>query len=245
MRFAAIADVHGNAWALRVVLADIERRAIKTIVNLGDSFYGSLDPAATAELLVTPKILSISGNQDRIIVDPAPGIENTADHHFVHRQLKREHLDWIRTLPATFRLGDDVLLCHGTPSSDEEYLTETVTPNGARLAESGEVAARLGDQGASLVLCGHSHVPRVVQVPGGSLVVNPGSVGLPAYDDDQPYPHKMESGSPHARYAIVEQSSSRWNVELISLVYDWHAASECALKNGRADRARWVATGRV
>src|SRR5579859_2949966 len=164
MRFAAIADVHGNAWALRAVLADIERRGMKTIVNLGDSFYGSLDPAATAELLVNPKILTISGNQDRIIVDPPPGVENSADHHFVHRHLKREHLDWIRTLPSTFRLGDDVLLCHGTPSSDEEYLTETVTPNGARLAEPTEIAARLADETASLVLGGHSHMPRIVQV---------------------------------------------------------------------------------
>jgi hypothetical protein len=45
---------------------------------------------------------------------------------------------------------------------------------------------------------------RAVRLPGGSLVVNPGSVGWPAYDDDRPAPPVMEAGSPHARYAVVD-----------------------------------------
>ena len=39
-QLAAIADVHGNSWALDAVLADIARRGIGTIVNLGDCVYG-------------------------------------------------------------------------------------------------------------------------------------------------------------------------------------------------------------
>jgi predicted phosphodiesterase len=245
MNLAAIADIHGNTWALRAVLDDIRTRGIRTIVNLGDSFYGSLDPAGAATLLVTPKILSISGNQDRIIVDPPVGVEETYDHRYVLSQLRREHLDWLRSLPSSFKFGDDVLLCHGTPSSDETYLLETVTPHGARLADDGEIAGRLGPETASLILCGHSHVPRVIQVPGGTLVVNPGSVGLPAYDDDLPYPHKMEAGSPHARYAIMARSTTGWTVDLIAVNYDWRTAADCARRNGRADRARWIETGRA
>jgi predicted phosphodiesterase len=245
MKLAAIADIHGNAWALRAALDDIRSRGIQTVVNLGDSFYGSLDPAGTAELLITPRILSISGNQDRIIVDPPAGVADTADHRYALSQLRREHLDWLRSLPPAFTFGDDVLLCHGTPASDETYLLETVTPQGARLADSDEIAERLGAATASLILCGHSHVPRVVQVPGGRLVVNPGSAGLPAYDDDLPHPHKMESGSPHARYAIVSRSRDGWTADLIAVAYDWHAAADCARRNGRPDRARWIETGRV
>ena len=48
---------------------------------------------------------------------------------------------------------------------------------------------------ARLVLCGHTHVPRAVQV-GPVLVVNPGSVGMPAYTDDTPVPHAIETGAP-------------------------------------------------
>ncbi len=35
------------------------------------------------------------------------------------------------------------------------------------------------------------------------LVVNPGSIGMPAYTDDTPVPHAIETGAPHARYAVV------------------------------------------
>ena len=36
MRFAAIADVHGNYLALEAVVADIRAHGIADIVNLGD-----------------------------------------------------------------------------------------------------------------------------------------------------------------------------------------------------------------
>ncbi|EOW6434492.1 metallophosphoesterase family protein [Cronobacter turicensis] len=55
----------------------------------------------------------------------------------------------------------------------------------------------------SLILCGHTHIPRSVEISSTCLIVNPGSVGLQAYDDEHPFFHKMEAGSPHARYAIL------------------------------------------
>src|SRR5260221_9723140 len=46
MRFAAIADVHGNYLALEAVVADIRAQGIDDIVNLGDMASGPLDPRA-------------------------------------------------------------------------------------------------------------------------------------------------------------------------------------------------------
>ena len=43
MRFAAIADVHGNYLALEAVIADIRAQDITDIVNLGDMASGPLD----------------------------------------------------------------------------------------------------------------------------------------------------------------------------------------------------------
>ena len=42
MRFAAIADIHGNADALDAVLADLAREGISDVVNLGDHLSGPL-----------------------------------------------------------------------------------------------------------------------------------------------------------------------------------------------------------
>jgi predicted phosphodiesterase len=77
-----------------------------------------------------------------------------------------------------------VLLCHGTPRSDHEYFLETVEPEGARLASLEEVDERMAGAEAALIACGHSHVQRAVRASSGCLIVNPGSVGLQAYDDD-------------------------------------------------------------
>ena len=124
-------------------------------------------------------------------------------------------------------------------------------PAGSRPATAAEVLQRLDDTagaGASLLLCGHSHLPRVVQV-GGTLCVNPGSVGLPAYDDDHIAFHVHQTGSPHARYALCERvdtgAGAAWTVAQIAVAYDWNAASAQAARNGAHDWARWLATGRA
>lgn len=102
-----------------------------------------------------------------------------------------------------------------------------------------------GSGPASLVLCGHTHAPRAVQF-GRVLVVNPGSIGMPAYTDDNPVPHAIETGAPHARYAVVTRGpDGRWSAELRAVAYDWDQAARQAQANGKPGVARWTATGRA
>ena len=75
--------------------------------------------------------------------------------------------------------------------------------------------------------------------------MNPGSVGLQAYTDDAPYPHAMQTGTPHARYAIISRTGAEWRVEDLRIKYDWDTAAETALKNQRPDWAAWLRTGRA
>ncbi|NIU79389.1 MAG: hypothetical protein GWN71_39355, partial [Gammaproteobacteria bacterium] len=90
------------------------------------------------------------------------------------------------------------------------------------------IEPNLSDVRQEVVLCGHTHVPRLVALLDGRIAVNPGSVGLPAYDDDAPHPHVMEAGSPHARYAVLVRREGTWSVELVALPYDWSAAARAA-----------------
>jgi hypothetical protein len=169
---------------------------------------------------------------------------------------------WLAALPGTQWLADDVLLCHGTPDSDLTYFMETVTPGfgvdgqrGVRAASVAELSARAAGTPADdarsglsavLILCGHTHVPRVMAVPGGPMVVNPGSVGVPAYDDAHPHPHFIENGSPDARWALVERDRrGAWHVQLRTTAYDWTTAAAQAEANGRGDWADALATGFV
>ena len=160
-----------------------------------------------------------------------------------HGQLNSRHLTWLASLPPTQMLGEDVLLCHGSPTSDLEYLLEQINGYRVHLASPELVQERLGNVRAALILCGHTHMPRIVSLPGGLVVVNPGSVGLQAYDDTGTTPHYVETGSPHARYAMIDRESLGTRVEFIALDYDWQAASRDAAQANRPDWAHALATG--
>ncbi|MBI1279905.1 MAG: YfcE family phosphodiesterase [Anaerolineaceae bacterium] len=241
---AVIADIHGNLWALEAVLDDIKSRGITTIINLGDHVYGPIAPAATIERVMSTPMINISGNEDRCLLLPPEQAGEFSSYHLTRSQLNPEQLTWLESLPKTAIVGD-IFCCHGTPDSDSTYMLETVTEHGVSLTSTERIRTYLKGISYPVILCGHTHIPRTVWLPDGRLVMNPGSVGVPAYDDITPYPHIMEAGSPHARYAILEKNGTDWNVEHIALKYDWSQAAAACRQNGRNDWAYWVETGRA
>ena len=240
MQFAAIADIHGNLLALEAVLADIARRGVSTIVNLGDLLSGPLWPAETADRLRALNLPTISGNHERQLLTLPQEKMGLSDQYTIDA-ISQDHLAWLATLPATLAM-DDVLLCHGTPQDDLTYFLEEVTTEGARQASLETVTARAAGCDARLILCGHTHLARQVRLDDGRVIINPGSVGLPAYTADAPYPHAMEAGTPHARYAII---TGLTDVEHILVDYDWETAARQAANNHRLDWATALRTGRV
>ncbi len=239
-RFAVISDIHGNRWALEAVLDDIDRQAVSEALNLGDVLYGPLDPLGTAEILMPRSFATVSGNEDRIVV--ACGEPLSATLRFVRDQLQPTHLQWLTSFKKSLSTGE-VHAFHGSPTGDSDYLFWEVRPTGAALRSPDHVSAMTRNLPWSLLLCGHDHVPRTMRLPDGRTVVNPGSVGLPAYTDDLPHPHSMASGTPHARYSIVTRTECGWLIADRAVPYDWQAATAAALRNGRPDWADWLSTG--
>jgi predicted phosphodiesterase len=243
-RYAVMSDIHGNIWALEAVLEDIERRGIRHGINLGDTVYGPLEPQATAERLMDLPLIGIQGNEDRLLFEKPDRPANPTLER-VRKALARKSLDWLAAQPATAVAGADLFLCHGAPDSDETYLLERASPRGGSLEAPDVIETRLAPVEQPVVLCGHSHVPRIVRMMDGRLILNPGSVGLQAYADETPEPHIMECGSPHARYAVATRNGDRWTVEHLCIPYAWDAAARTAKRNGRDDWAVWLERGRV
>lgn len=249
MRAALISDVHGNRWALAAVLEHVAGQRVDAIWNLGDILSGPLAPAETADLLLPLRLPTVRGNHERQLLACHDQRGGASDQHaFDHTEPR--HRDWVGALPATLRPRADILLCHGSPRDDLELLLETVDGTEQRLSPQDAIEDRLGDEPARLVACGHTHVARVVRTRGGATIVNPGSVGLPAYDSDHPAAARggpplyyVESGSPHASYAIVEDAPAGWAVSLHRVPYDWAAAAACAERNHRPEWAFALRTG--
>jgi predicted phosphodiesterase len=245
MRFAAIADVHGNCAALEAVLADIAAQRIATdaIVNLGDCLSGPLEAGRTADLLLSLDLVTVRGNHDRYLIEHAENAMHSWEAD-AFQHLTPAHLDWLRSLPFSRVWQDAVFLCHATPKDDQTYWMEEVKPDGAVCLKPLAEIERLADGiSQALILCGHSHLPRAVRLSDGRLIVNPGSVGCPAYDDDTPHYHRVEAGTPMASYAICERHAGAWSVTFRLVPYDHMSQSRLAARNGRPAWEAGLATG--
>ena len=240
MRLCVFSDVHGNHLALEAVLEEIERLTPDLVVNLGDCASGPLWPAETVRLLQAADILHVRGNHDRALGAPAPDGLGTSDT-FAWRNLDAEARRWLHDLPPTL-LRDGLHCFHASPDSDTTYLMEEVRDQRLGFADAATVASRHGTLRGRLLCCGHSHLPRLLALADGAVVVNPGSVGCPAYDDRSDPPHVSESGSPHARFALVTMASTI-AVEHRAVPYDWEKAARMAQANGRPDWAHALRTG--
>lgn len=242
MRIALVSDIHGNLPALEAVVKDIARRGADAIINLGDSLSGPLMPLETAQFLMAQNWTHLAGNHERQLLAAAP---HGASDAFALSQLGQSELHWIGTLQSTLQYHSDILLCHGTPASDTEYFLETVTPDGLRAASGQEIRQRLGVTDSRLIACGHTHLPKMVRTAHDQLMINPGSVGLPAYSDNHPYPHQVENGSPDARYAMVEFNQQRWQGSLIAVPYHYKAMVKLAQARHRPDWEKALLSGYI
>jgi len=245
MKFAILSDIHGNSAALEAVLADMDDLGISKAVNLGDHFSGPLEALKTSEILMSREFPSIRGNHDRWLIEQDPSAMGPSDI-FAFRQLGQNQLDWLRSLPSTMMLFGEVFLCHGTPSCDRTYWLERVEKDGAvRSAKINEIEKEAEGIEATLILCGHTHIPRIVRLRDGRVVLNPGSVGCPGYDDDEPVYHQMQTGTPNASYAIVDKSDDDWRIAHRSVPYDGESMAHLAAMNGRDEWSRALSTGWV
>jgi predicted phosphodiesterase len=237
MRIALVSDIHGNLPALEAVLADARRRAVTRIVNLGDSLSGPLLPLETACFLMQQDWVQLAGNHERQLLEFAAKGGGESDA-YAHARLTPAVFEWLRSLPATRALDDEVFLCHGTPRSDLEPFLDTVDGDHTRPATQAEIAERCSlappaSRGPRLIACGHTHIPRVTQCASGPLLVNPGSVGLQAYEDDHPHYHRVEGGDAYARYATIEKRGGAWHAQVHPVPYDHESMARLAERNGR------------
>lgn len=242
MRVAVLSDVHGNADALQAVLEDVRRHAPDAIVNLGDCFSGPLDIARTHELLSEARITAtVRGNHDRALLDPA--VMDGWDRMAAPKATAGMR-DWLATLQPTAVL-DDIFLCHATPQDDTSYWIDAYTDDGmACRANLSVIEAKAEGIAQKVMLCGHTHVARMLHLPDGRLIVNPGSVGSPGYVDDAPRSaRRVSAGTNAASYGTLDRIGTRWTASLHLVPYDTGPAIRLAEARGAADWVKALSTG--
>ena len=117
------------------------------------------------------------GNADRGLVEVFDGVEQPEDHPmdgWAAGRIDSAQRDILASFDPTVSLEvaglGATLVCHATPTSDEEIVTER-TPDE-------RLAAVLGEAREGVMVYGHVHMQLDRRVAGRRLV-NPGSVGMP------------------------------------------------------------------
>lgn len=243
MRIAVFSDIHGNLSALQAVLSDIDRRGIPKMVNLGDTLSGPFNAVETADLLMDLDVPTVRGNHDRLLFD-RPKDKMDRWESWVIKELSPKHIDWLKSFPLTLDV-EGAFLCHATANQDDEDWLDFRGPAARLIARDlPGVEARVHGVTAPIILCGHTHTPRLVRLPSGQMIVNPGSVGCPAYLDSPPDPYFVhQTGAPDARYAIIERVNGVWRADLIAVPYDPTPMVELAKAKGAESWVKAITVG--
>jgi predicted phosphodiesterase len=176
---AILYDVHGNLVALEAVVAEAERAGATEYVLGGDYATFGPWPRETAERLeALPAVVRIRGNVERWLREEpeVPPQAQPLVHAAVAAALEALGGELVRRLyglPERVE-WEGMLVCHGSPLSDIESF--------AREPQDGEERMLAGETGRT-ILFGHSHVQFRRPGPDETLLVNPGSVGMPLDGD--------------------------------------------------------------
>lgn len=232
MRICVFGDIHGNAPALEAVLQSMRAEDPDLYACTGDVVFGWGQPAPCVDAVRRLGCPWVTGNADQTVLG-APGYRLAPDSPLADRaasdreRLGPGRLRILRSLPTGlhlhFREAGYVWLAHGTPPANIE---PGVRPAGLHewhdnVTDDAHVASELGSEAPGLVLCGHTHVPTARRI-GGTLVVNPGSVG---YGVHHGAPARYQTGNAVARYAVLEWSAgSGWVAQMRRVPYDTKAA---------------------
>lgn len=239
MRIALIADIHGNFTALEAVLAGLNEDPVDQMVCLGDVAIFGPQPGETLARLRDLGCPVVMGNTDAWALDPQPHPvrdENTVYFNEIERwgaaHLSDEERGFIRTFQPTVAvdLGEQTALrCyHGSPRSYHDAIVAT-TPDE-------ELARLFGDAPATILAGGHTHLPFVRRFQ-QSIVLNPGSVGLPY----ERLPGDRVHNPPWAEYAILTVSGSNMRVELRRTPVDVTQVIQAVRRSGMPHAEWWLA----
>ncbi|XPV70137.1 MAG: metallophosphoesterase family protein [Halarcobacter sp.] len=244
MQIAILSDIDSNVYALQELIKDIKSRNIEVVLNLGDMFYGPIAPRATYDLIRESKFINICGDQDRKILEASlDQLEKNPTLKYVYEDLGEEVLYWIQDLQFEKIIGGTYYMIHGTYFDDTQYLLEDVSSGEVKLRSDEEIIRLTDNIETPFIFCGHSHLPRVHKLNTGQIVINPGSVGLQAYEDELPTKHKMENHTPDASYTILTVEDNQYSIEQVRVAYDFEKAAKKAEENGRVDWAYALRTG--
>ncbi len=216
MRIAIISDIHSNLEALTEVLKVIDRSRVDRVVSLGDVVGYGASPNPCCELVRTTAEVTLLGNHDAAVAGRMDySFYYDAARHALDWSssvISQENLDWLRSLPYTYRIGD-IGFSHGSPLEPRAY--EYIFA----LEQARELTPFVNDL-PEVTFIGHSHLCKAFAIGSGDVndvvaqkfgirkgykyIISVGSVGQPRDYDNRACFVIYDTDSRTVEYVRVE-----------------------------------------
>jgi predicted phosphodiesterase len=240
MKFAIIADIHGNLDAFQVVLEDCKDQQVTHYACLGDVVGYNANPKECLDIVRTMNMPCVKGNHDEYCSseEHLEGFNPAAAEavNWTRKQLTDEDRQWLRDLKYS-RMVTNFTIVHATLDGPQRW---------GYVFDKLAAAASFTYQNTSVCFFGHTHVPvafvkdsvvrggtysKFKTEPGKKYFVNVGAVGQP------------RDNNPKAAYVIYDTTEG--TIEIRRLEYDIAAAQKKILAAGLPERlAERLAYGR-
>jgi len=201
VRLALISDVHANLAALDATILDIAGQSVDCIVCLGDVVGYNGQPAECVRRIREAGAICVAGNHDLAVC----GLIGTKDFPpaaassvaWTRTQLAEDDLNFLRGLPRTIDIGDELVAVHGALHPERNRESVRLDNDWRRLLTFQALVKH--PSGASICAYGHTHHARIYESRSGFpakltetevrlredayYLINPGTVGEPRTDD--------------------------------------------------------------
>jgi predicted phosphodiesterase len=240
MKFAIIADIHGNLDAFQVVLEDCKNQQVTHYACLGDVVGYNANPKECLDIVRAMNMPCVKGNHDEYCSseEHLEGFNPAAAEavNWTRKQLTDEDRQWLRDLKYS-RMVTNFTIVHATLDGPQRW---------GYVFDKLAAAASFTYQNTSVCFFGHTHVPvafvkdsvvrggtysKFKTEPGKKYFVNVGAVGQP------------RDNNPKSAYVIYDTTEG--TIEIRRLEYDIAAAQKKILAAGLPERlAERLAYGR-
>jgi predicted phosphodiesterase len=231
MKYAIIADIHGNLEAFQVVLEDIQEQGCTHYACLGDVVGYNANPKECLDKVRSMNIPCVKGNHDEYCStdDTMEGFNPAAAQAvaWTRKQLTEDDREWLRDLKYQ-RMVNNFTIVHATLDGPQRW---------GYVFDKLAAAASFTYQSTNVCFFGHTHVPvafmrdsmvrggtysKFKVEPGKKYFVNVGAVGQP------------RDNNPKAAYVVYDLDEG--TIELRRLEYDIAAAQKKIIKAGLPER---------
>jgi len=216
MKYAVISDIHGDILAFDVALSEIEKENVDKIICLGDSVgIGPYANECVKKIIsLGDKIIAVRGNHEDRCIFGCPEFIHDDKKKLSEEELKREawsraqldeeSMNYITNLPQATYIVDGnhkIAITHYPALEDGSYKKFKFC------FSKEECKEYFKEYNSDICLYGHTHIPFVSR-PDGNWVINPGSLGLPGYNN-------------YGTYGILNISDEKVEYTLHDFKYDY------------------------